>query len=302
MTRKPLRAIILFAALALVSASAAFAQSTPNLSGTWRLNFDKSGDRIAGNGADVPFPSQMVIAQSPTELTVESTSVRQDPFKAVYKLDGSRVNVAAPEGISETAEARFDGATLVITSRRSWSNPSQVGFSCAGVSLGSPGAAGFCPTCAGGGVAPACDTPAVAGNPAAPAVTQARTNTAAAPRRQADPFGHVSVGSRIIRRPPRVRRSGGSLNRRPRFGTVNGAGTSAPDPGSAVREPSSRSVGFRISACGWRDRAPKAVSRLGVVAAPATRNLPGRPRWTSHPFVKRPCGHVVELRRREFRL
>ena len=99
------------------------AQSTPSLSGTWTLNFDKSGDRIAGNGAAVPFPSEMVITQSPAELAVERTSVRQAPFKAVYKLDGSRVNVASPAGISETAEARFDGATLVITSRRSFSSP-----------------------------------------------------------------------------------------------------------------------------------------------------------------------------------
>ena len=123
MNRKPLRATVLCAALTFVSASAAFAQSMPNLAGTWLLNFDKSGERIAGNGADVPFPSQMVIAQSPTELTVERTSVRQDPFKAVFKLDGSRVNVAAPEGITETGEAKFDGATLVITSRRSFSSP-----------------------------------------------------------------------------------------------------------------------------------------------------------------------------------
>ena len=119
MNSKPLRATILCAALTFVSASAAFAQSLPNLSGTWLLNFDKSGERIVGNGADVPFPSQMVIAQSPTELTVERTSVRQDPFKAVFKLDGSKVNVAAPEGITETGEAKFDGATLVITSRLS---------------------------------------------------------------------------------------------------------------------------------------------------------------------------------------
>jgi hypothetical protein len=117
-------ATVLFAAAVLAStAPAALAQSTPNIAGTWRLNFDKSGDRIAGNGADVPFPSQMVIVQTPTELTVERTSVRQDPFKAVYKLDGSRVNVAAPEGITETAEAKFDGATLIITSRRSFSSP-----------------------------------------------------------------------------------------------------------------------------------------------------------------------------------
>ena len=117
-------ATVLFAAAVLAStAPAALAQSTPNIAGTWRLNFDKSGDRIAGNGADVPFPSQMVIVQTPTELTVERTSVRQDPFKAVYKLDGSRVTVAAPAGITETGEAKFDGATLVVTSRRSFSSP-----------------------------------------------------------------------------------------------------------------------------------------------------------------------------------
>ena len=105
------------------AATPASAQSTPSFSGTWKLNFDKSGDRIAGNGADVPFSSQMVIMQSPTELSVERTSVRQAPFKAVYKLDGGRVNVAAPAGITETAEAKFDGATLIIASRRSFSSP-----------------------------------------------------------------------------------------------------------------------------------------------------------------------------------
>ena len=114
---------ILFAMWLVSTIPAVLAQSAPNFAGTWRLNFDKSGERIAGNGADVPFSSQMVVTQSPTELTVERTSVRQDPFKAVYKLDGSRVNVAAPEGITETAEAKFDGATLVITSRRSFSSP-----------------------------------------------------------------------------------------------------------------------------------------------------------------------------------
>jgi hypothetical protein len=124
MQNRPTWATVLFAAALLAStAPAAFAQSAPNLAGTWRLNFDRSGERIAGNGADVTFPSQMVIVQTPTELTVERTSVRQDPFKAVYKLDGSRVNVAAPAGITETAAAKFDGATLVITSRRSFSSP-----------------------------------------------------------------------------------------------------------------------------------------------------------------------------------
>jgi hypothetical protein len=82
---------VLFAAVLLAwTIPAVFAQSAPNLAGTWRLNFDKSGERVAGNGADVTFPSEMVIAQSPTELTVERTSVRQDPFKAALVLLASR--------------------------------------------------------------------------------------------------------------------------------------------------------------------------------------------------------------------
>ncbi len=109
--------------LGLLIAPAASAQTRPHLSGTWRLNFDKSGEGVAGNGADVPFPSEMVIAQTATELSIERTSVRQAAFAAVYKLDGSRVSVQAPSGITETGEARFDGPTLVITSRRSFSSP-----------------------------------------------------------------------------------------------------------------------------------------------------------------------------------
>jgi len=124
MNRTPVWVTVFFAAVWLAFAAIpASAQSTPSLSGTWKLNFDKSGDRIAGNGAAVPFPSEMVITQSPTELSVERTSVRQAPFKAVYKLDGSRISVAAPAGISESAEARFDGAMLIIASRRSFSSP-----------------------------------------------------------------------------------------------------------------------------------------------------------------------------------
>ena len=99
------------------------AQSKLDLSGTWRLNFDRSGPEVAGNGADVPFASEMVVVQSATDLSVKRSSVRQDPFAAVYKLDGSQVNVDAPNGIRETGKARFDGATLVIESRRSFSSP-----------------------------------------------------------------------------------------------------------------------------------------------------------------------------------
>jgi hypothetical protein len=56
-------------------------------------------------------------------LYVESTSVRQAPLTVVFKLDGSKVTVQAPRGITETGEARFDGATLIVTTRRSFSSP-----------------------------------------------------------------------------------------------------------------------------------------------------------------------------------
>lgn len=109
--------------LGLTAHPGAVAQAKLDLSGKWLLNFDKSGPEVAGNGADVPFPSQLEVTQSATELSVKRSSVRQAPFAAVYKLDGSKVNVEAPGGITETGEARFDGVTLVITSRRAFSSP-----------------------------------------------------------------------------------------------------------------------------------------------------------------------------------
>lgn len=115
--------IALGLALMLGIPQAPFAQATPDLSGTWRFNQGKSSPGIAGNTPNIPFPSQIVVKQSPTEIYVASTSVRQAPVTATYKLDGSRVAVEAPRGITETGVATFEGATLVITSRRSFTSP-----------------------------------------------------------------------------------------------------------------------------------------------------------------------------------
>ena len=114
---------ILAATLVLAATQGAIAQGQPDLSGTWVLNYDKSGPEVAGNGADVPFPSQMVVAQSPTELSVKRSSVRQSPFAAVYRLDGTKVTIEAPADIKETGEAKFNGTTLVVTSRRLFTSP-----------------------------------------------------------------------------------------------------------------------------------------------------------------------------------
>ena len=114
---------ILGVALLLCVAQDVLAQAKPDYSGTWKFNQLKSTPGIAGNTPNIAFPSQIVIKQTETELSVQSTSVRQAPVSANYKLDGSKVTVEAPKGITETGEAKFEGASVVITSRRSFSSP-----------------------------------------------------------------------------------------------------------------------------------------------------------------------------------
>ena len=115
--------IVLGVVLALGVQATMLAQARPDFSGTWRFNQGKSDPSIAGNTPNIPFPSQIDAKQTPTEISVLNSSVRQQSVSAVYKLDGSKVTVQAPEGISETGEAKFDGAKLMITSRRSFSSP-----------------------------------------------------------------------------------------------------------------------------------------------------------------------------------
>src|SRR5688500_20248100 len=101
-----------FAALTVLVVAAwphVVAQAPTDLAGTWRLNYDLSESPVGGGGIDVPFPSEMVVTQSPTELSVTRRSVRQAPFAAVYKLEGGRVGVEAPDGMTETGGAGAEG-------------------------------------------------------------------------------------------------------------------------------------------------------------------------------------------------
>jgi len=115
--------IVLSVALVLGAQAGALTQSRPDFSGTWRFNQAKSNPNIAGNTPNIPFPSQIVVKQTAAEISIDSTSVRQQPLSAVFKLDGSKVTIKAPSGITEMGEARIEGANLVITSRRSFSSP-----------------------------------------------------------------------------------------------------------------------------------------------------------------------------------
>ena len=110
-------------ALTLAAQTEAFAQARPDFSGTWRISQSKSSRNVFGNTPDIQFPSQLDVRQTGTDIEVTATSVRQQPVSAIYKLDGSKVNVQAPEGITETGQATLNGSTLVITSRRSFSSP-----------------------------------------------------------------------------------------------------------------------------------------------------------------------------------
>jgi len=110
-------------AVALGAEAISLAQAGTDFSGTWRLNQAKSSRAIVGNTPDIQFASQLEVKQSATDISIVGTSVRQQPVSAVYKLDGSKVNVQAPEGITETGEAKLNGMMLVITSRRAFSSP-----------------------------------------------------------------------------------------------------------------------------------------------------------------------------------
>ena len=115
--------IALSVALTLGAPTAALAQGRPDFSGTWRISQSKSNRNVVGNTPDIQFPSQLEVKQTAADISVVATSVRQRPVSATYKLDGSKVSVQAPEGITEIGQAVLNGSSLVITSRRSFSSP-----------------------------------------------------------------------------------------------------------------------------------------------------------------------------------
>jgi hypothetical protein len=120
-----MRRLTIAASIALVLGAQAIslAQARPDFSGTWRISQSKSSRNVVGNTPDIQFPSQLEVKQSANDISVVATSVRQQPLSATYKLDGSKVNVQAPAGITETGQAMLNGPNLVITSQRSFSSP-----------------------------------------------------------------------------------------------------------------------------------------------------------------------------------
>ena len=77
---KPIRSILpILVALAAFTAAAG-AQDKPSFAGTWKLSDPAQPEMFT--------PTQLVIAQDATDLTLTATS-QMGEFKTVYKLDGS---------------------------------------------------------------------------------------------------------------------------------------------------------------------------------------------------------------------
>jgi hypothetical protein len=115
--------IIIAAFIALSGALAA--QGNTELAGTWTID---RGNTPTGRGAGViagiPIANTMIIKLSPTDVTMETdTGSGQSMQTFLYKLDGSTNAVPGALGWETKATAAWQGASLVVTTRRSMTGP-----------------------------------------------------------------------------------------------------------------------------------------------------------------------------------
>ena len=107
------RRFVFVALLAFVVAlpAMAFAQ-TPNFSGKWIQDMEKSDQMGGGGGRGPAGPQTWTYTQTATELTME----RETPNgvqKTVYKLDGSPSVNAGGRGGEVTSKSAWEGSKLV---------------------------------------------------------------------------------------------------------------------------------------------------------------------------------------------
>ncbi|HSP89996.1 MAG TPA: hypothetical protein VLN08_03780 [Vicinamibacterales bacterium] len=103
---------VLIALLAFVVALPAMAiAQTPNFTGKWTQDMEKS-DPPMGGGRGPGGPQSLTITQTATEITLE----RETPngvMKTVYKLDGSPSVNAMGRGGEVTSKSAWEGGKLV---------------------------------------------------------------------------------------------------------------------------------------------------------------------------------------------
>lgn len=117
------RAAVLCVALTVALSAAASAQGKADFSGTWTLDEAKSDPAPAGRGGrgGGATASKLVIKQTATEVTIESTNA-MGSNTAVYKLDGSENVNKMTMGEART-KATWDGASLVIAGSQQLQTP-----------------------------------------------------------------------------------------------------------------------------------------------------------------------------------
>ena len=107
------RIIAIVSILVAVAASSAVAgaQDKPSFAGTWKLTEPAQPDMFT--------PSQLVVAQDATVLTLTATS-QMGEFKTVYKLDGSAGRSPIDfngQTIDRETKATWDGNKLALSTK-----------------------------------------------------------------------------------------------------------------------------------------------------------------------------------------
>jgi hypothetical protein len=104
---------VFVALLALVLALPAMAiAQTPDFSGKWTQDMEKSDPAPQGRGGGGRGPQSFTITQTATELTIERET-QNGVMKTVYKLDGSPSVNAGGRGGDVTSKSTWAGNKLV---------------------------------------------------------------------------------------------------------------------------------------------------------------------------------------------
>ena len=106
-------ALLVTLALALVGVAVS-AQQRPNFTGTWKYVSSTPPNYPGSNGWGVPSPT-VVVAQTGTELTIESGQFGATSMKVVYKLDGT-------DTVWDGTSSSQSGSTAVVKwrTKASW--------------------------------------------------------------------------------------------------------------------------------------------------------------------------------------
>ncbi len=116
------RARVLLASL-IVAAPLAVQAQTPNLSGTWQLDAAKSdlGPMAQMFGGETPKITMVIEHKEPSVSIKTTTETARGARTADQSLttDGKEVSATGPRGGTTVTTAKWEGTTLVVTSKRS---------------------------------------------------------------------------------------------------------------------------------------------------------------------------------------